>query len=78
MGLYTLGLYEKPMPAELTWEEKLKAAKAAGYDYVEISIDATEDKIRRLEMTKKNIGKEGWRFLKNLCSWQMIWGFVLL
>lgn len=53
MGLYTLGLYEKSMPAELSWKEKLKAAKSAGYDYVEISIDATEDKISRLDMTKE-------------------------
>ena len=36
---YSLGLYEKAMPAELTWKEKLEAAKAAGYDFVEISVD---------------------------------------
>ena len=39
---YELGLYEKAMPGTLTWKERLEAAKAAGYDYVEISIDATE------------------------------------
>ena len=42
---YELGLYEKAMPGTLTWKERLEAAKAAGYDYVEISIDATEEKI---------------------------------
>ena len=41
---YELGLYEKAMPGTLTWKERLEAAKAAGYDYVEISIDATEEK----------------------------------
>ena len=45
---YELGLYEKAMPGTLTWKERLEAAKAAGYDYVEISIDATEEKIARL------------------------------
>ena len=48
---YTLGLYEKSMPAELTWKEKLEAAKTAGYDFVEISIDETEEKLKRLDMT---------------------------
>ena len=32
---YELGLYEKAMPGTLTWKERLEAAKAAGYDYVE-------------------------------------------
>ena len=35
---YELGLYEKAMPGTLTWKERLEAAKAAGYDYVEISM----------------------------------------
>ncbi len=47
---YTLGLYEKSMPGDLTWEEKLTAAKAAGFDFVEISIDETDEKLARLDM----------------------------
>ena len=50
---YTLGLYEKAMPDTLTWKEKLLAAKEAGYDYVEISIDASESKIQRIYMSKE-------------------------
>lgn len=50
---YSLGLYEKAMPAFLTWEEKLIAAKEAGYDFVEISIDETDEKLSRLEWTKE-------------------------
>lgn len=53
MRAYALGLYEKAMPEELSWREKLRAAKEAGYDYVELSIDATEEKIRRLDMPKE-------------------------
>lgn len=53
MKAYTLGLYEKAMPPELTWKEKLEAAKEAGYDFVEISIDETEAKLARLEWTKE-------------------------
>jgi len=46
---YTLGLYEKSMPPDLCWKEKLEAAKAAGFDFVEISIDETEEKLTRLD-----------------------------
>lgn len=53
MKKYTLGLYEKAMPPELTWEEKLTAARNAGYDFVEISIDETEDKLDRLDWTRE-------------------------
>lgn len=49
---YLIGLYEKAMPKELSWKEKLTYAKEAGYDYVEISIDETDEKLERLLMTK--------------------------
>lgn len=53
MKTYALGLYEKAMPAALSWKEKLEAAKKAGYDYVELSIDDSEEKIGRLDMPKE-------------------------
>lgn len=52
MKKYTIGLYEKAMPENLTWEEKLSSAGRAGYDYVEMSLDATEEKINRIFMTE--------------------------
>lgn len=48
---YTLGLYEKAMPSDLSWKEKLLTAREAGYDFVEISIDETDAKLLRLDMT---------------------------
>lgn len=51
MKKYLLGLYEKSMPNDLTWAEKLQAAKNAGFDYVEMSIDETDAKLARLDMT---------------------------
>lgn len=50
---YRLGLYEKAMPDELSLEEKLLLAKKIGFDYVEISIDETEEKIQDWILTKK-------------------------
>lgn len=51
MRAYTLGLYEKAMPSGLSWKEKLTEAKQAGFDFVEISIDETDAKLARLDMT---------------------------
>lgn len=51
MKAYAIGLYEKAMPTTMTWREKLECAKECGYDFVEISIDETDDKLARLEWT---------------------------
>ena len=53
MKEYTLGLYEKSMPNFLSWGEKLNCAKECGFDTVEISIDETEEKLSRLDMSKE-------------------------
>ena len=50
MKKYEIGLYEKAMRNTLTWKENLQCAKECGYDYLEISIDATEEKINRIYM----------------------------
>lgn len=47
---YTIGLYEKAMPGTLSWREKMAAAGKAGYDFIEISIDETNEKLERLDM----------------------------
>ncbi len=52
---YRLGLYEKAMPAGLSWEEMLTAAKEAGFDQVEISIDETDARQARLDWTQEQI-----------------------
>lgn len=44
-----MGLYEKALPAAMSWEERLAAAGQAGYDYVEISIDETDERLARLD-----------------------------
>jgi L-ribulose-5-phosphate 3-epimerase len=44
-----VGLYEKALPASLSWEERLAAAGRAGYDFVEISIDESNERLARLD-----------------------------
>lgn len=53
MKAYSIGLYEKAMPGNLSWTEKILAAKKAGYDFIEISIDETDEKLKRLDMSKE-------------------------
>ena len=48
---YKLGLYEKSMPNEYTLRRKLDEARKAGYDYLELSIDETDEKLTRLDWT---------------------------
>jgi L-ribulose-5-phosphate 3-epimerase len=48
MKKYQLGLYEKAMPSSWSWIEKLTAAKVSGFDFLEISIDETDEKLSRL------------------------------
>jgi L-ribulose-5-phosphate 3-epimerase len=43
-----IGIYEKALPAELSWEQRLETASSAGYDFVEISIDESEERLARL------------------------------
>ena len=53
MNQYAIGLYEKAMPKTMSWSEKLLCAKDCNYDFLEISIDETEDKLSRLNWTKE-------------------------
>lgn len=43
-----VGIYEKALPADVSWEERLQLAAQAGYDYVEISIDESDPRLARL------------------------------
>ncbi len=44
-----VGLYEKALPAEWSWERRLAATAEAGYDFAEISIDETDERLTRLD-----------------------------
>jgi len=46
-----VGLYEKALPPALGWEERLVTAGQAGYDFVEISIDESDERLGRLDWT---------------------------
>jgi L-ribulose-5-phosphate 3-epimerase len=43
-----LGIYEKSFPLAMSWRERLETAARAGFDFVEISIDETDERLERL------------------------------
>jgi L-ribulose-5-phosphate 3-epimerase len=47
-AMFRWGIYEKALPQQLSWPERLGAAAAAGYQFVEISIDESEERLARL------------------------------
>ncbi|RIY35317.1 L-ribulose-5-phosphate 3-epimerase [Psittacicella gerlachiana] len=48
MQKVTIGIYEKALPKDLTWRQRLELVKELGYDYIEISIDETDERLQRL------------------------------
>ena len=52
-----IGIYEKAMPASLSWERRFDAAANAGYDFLEISIDETDERLSRLDWDASKLGE---------------------
>ena len=46
-----VGLYEKALPAAMCWEERLAVTGQAGYDFVDMSIDESDERLARLDWT---------------------------
>lgn len=44
-----IGIYEKALPAYPSWMERLASAKTAGFDFLEISVDESPERLERLD-----------------------------
>ena len=60
---FRLGLYEKAMPNSLNWEEKIQMAKELGFDFIEISVDESDERLQRLDWSDDEIYQ-----LRHLCE----------
>ena len=49
MSPLPIGVYEKALPQALSWEQRLLTAREAGFDFVELSIDESEQRLGRLQ-----------------------------
>ncbi|MEC5318359.1 L-ribulose-5-phosphate 3-epimerase [Brenneria populi subsp. brevivirga] len=52
MRKHPLGIYEKALPKDTSWVEKLAIAKSCGFDFVEMSIDESDERLARLAWTR--------------------------
>lgn len=48
-----LGIYEKALPAGECWLERLQLAKTLGFDFVEMSVDETDERLSRLDWSRE-------------------------
>lgn len=53
MRQHPLGIYEKALPKHLSWPERLALAKACGFDFVEMSVDESDERLARLSWSKE-------------------------
>lgn len=49
MRNHQLGIYEKALAKDLSWPERLVLAKSCGFDFVEMSVDETDERLSRLD-----------------------------
>ena len=71
LGKHHLGIYEKAFDSKISWEERLERAAKIGFDYVEISIDETDDRLARLDWSKtqkKQLLDSMWKTGVDICS----------
>ncbi|MEZ8271031.1 L-ribulose-5-phosphate 3-epimerase [Vibrio splendidus] len=60
---HRVGLYEKALPNELRWEDKLKQTKELGFDFLEISVDESDERRSRLDWNDEQVYA-----LRHLCE----------
>lgn len=53
MTVNALGIYEKALPQDLTWEEKFNLVHELGFNFLEFSVDESEDRLARLDWTRE-------------------------
>lgn len=73
LGKHLLGIYEKALDAEDDWYQRMNKAAELGFDFVEISIDESDERLARLYADDSEIWKirdAAWKsgiYLQSLC-----------
>lgn len=53
MTVNALGIYEKALPQDLTWKEKFNLVHELGFNFLEFSIDESDERLARLDWTRE-------------------------
>lgn len=49
----SLGIYEKALPKNLNWHDRLELVHELGFNFLELSIDESDERLARLDWTKE-------------------------
>ncbi|WP_025755320.1 L-ribulose-5-phosphate 3-epimerase [Mycoplasmopsis cricetuli] len=52
-----VGIYEKALNNKFSWEQKIDIAKAAGFDFIEFSVDESDFRLERLNWSNEQINQ---------------------
>lgn len=55
--MVSLGIYEKALPRDISWKERLELTKELGFDFLEFSIDESDERLARLDWTDEQIAE---------------------
>lgn len=57
MTVNSLGIYEKALPQDLSWRETFELVHELGFNFLEFSIDESDERLSRLDWTREQRGK---------------------
>lgn len=60
-----LGIYEKALPTNISWDERLALVKKLGFDFIEMSIDESDNRLERLNWGEKDLSSVRQAMIKN-------------
>ena len=72
-GKHSAGIYEKAFDPQIEWRERLDRAARLGFDYIEISVDESDERLSRLDWSrtqKKELFDASWKSgvsLRSMC-----------
>lgn len=52
-----IGIYEKALPRTISWQERFALTKELGFDFIEMSIDESDERLKRLDWTTEEISQ---------------------
>lgn len=52
-----VGIYEKALPQNISWKERFYLVKEMGFDFLEMSIDETDERLARLDWPEEKIAE---------------------
>ncbi|MCT4396497.1 L-ribulose-5-phosphate 3-epimerase [Periweissella beninensis] len=52
-----IGIYEKALPKGMNWQSRLRLVKELGFDFLELSIDESDERLARLNWTDNELAQ---------------------